>query len=115
LACLVCGAAGISVADYPVLGEIALRTKNEAGVCAEIIATPLVDAEGLMTELAGVTRDIRERRVYETELHQAREAAEIASRAILSATAELQIDRRGTLPRRRSGHVKLRRGRPPAE
>jgi diguanylate cyclase (GGDEF)-like protein len=43
-----------------------------------------------MTELAGVTRDIRERKGYEAQLHQAREAAEIANRALLAANTELQ-------------------------
>jgi diguanylate cyclase (GGDEF)-like protein len=43
-----------------------------------------------MTELTGVTRDIRERKGYEAELHQAREAAEIANRALLAANTELQ-------------------------
>jgi diguanylate cyclase (GGDEF)-like protein/PAS domain S-box-containing protein len=83
-------AAGISVADLSFRGEIELSAKDGTGVWTEIIATPLVDAEGRMTELAGVTRDIRERKGYEAQLHQAREAAEIANRALLAANTELQ-------------------------
>ena len=73
-------ARGASVADYPFRGEIQLRAKEGPPVWTEIIATPLVDEAGRMLELAGVTRDIRERKRYEAELHQAREAAEAANR-----------------------------------
>ena len=52
--------------------------------------TPLVDDAGRLLEFAGVTRDIRERKVYEAQLHQAREAAETANRALQSANGELQ-------------------------
>jgi len=74
-------ASGASVADYHFRGEIALRAKAGPPVWTEIIATPLLDSAGQMLELAGVTRDIRERKGYEAELHQAREAAEAANRS----------------------------------
>ncbi len=61
-------AAGLGLADFPFRGELELRAKDGTGVWTEIVATPLVDAEGRMTELAGVTRDIRERKRYEDAL-----------------------------------------------
>ena len=73
-------ARGASVADFPFRGEIVLRAKKGPPVWTEIIVTPLVDGEGRMLELAGVTRDIRERKRSEAELHEAREAAEAANR-----------------------------------
>jgi diguanylate cyclase (GGDEF)-like protein/PAS domain S-box-containing protein len=82
--------AGLSLADFPFRGELELRAKDGTGVWTEIIATPLVDAEGRMTELAGVTRDIRERKRYEAKLQQAREATEIAYRILQAANTELQ-------------------------
>ena len=51
--------------------------------------TPLVDVEGQLLEFAGVTRDIRERKHYESQLRQARDAAESANRALQSANGEL--------------------------
>jgi PAS domain S-box-containing protein len=39
-------------------------------VWTEIVAVPLVDADGRMTELLGVTRDIRERKRYEDTIRQ---------------------------------------------
>ncbi len=83
-------AAGLSVADHPFRGEIELRNKEGAGIWTEIIVTPLVDGEGRMTELAGVTRDIRERKAYEAKLHEAQEATEAANRALQVANSELQ-------------------------
>ena len=83
-------AAGRPIVDFPFRGEMELRTKDGAGIWTEIIITPLVDAEGRLLELAGVTRDIRERKVFEAQLHRAREAAETANRALQSANGELQ-------------------------
>ena len=83
-------AAGQPVAEYVFRNEIELRAKDGTGIWTEIIANPLVDEAGRMVELAGVTRDIRERKRYEAELQQAREATETANRALQSANAELQ-------------------------
>ena len=58
-------AAGLDIAGFPFRGELELRAKDGTGVWTEIIATPLVDAEGRLTELTGVTRDIRERKRFE--------------------------------------------------
>ncbi|NCA72346.1 MAG: PAS domain S-box protein, partial [Sphingobacteriia bacterium] len=63
-------AAGLGIADFPFRGELELRAKDGTGVWTEIIATPLVDAEGRLMELAGVTRDIRERKRYEDAIRQ---------------------------------------------
>lgn len=58
-------AAGLDIAEYLFRGEIELMAKDGSGVWTEIIVAPLVDADGQLTELAGVTRDIRERKRYE--------------------------------------------------
>ncbi len=83
-------AAGFSVADFPLRGEFELRAKDGTGVWTEIVATPLVDSDGQLTELQGVTRDIRERKRYEAGLHQAREAAETANQALQAANEMLE-------------------------
>jgi len=82
-------AARLSIADFPFRGDLELRSKDGTGVWTEIIATPLVDAEGRLTELQGVTRDIRERKRYETELSEMREATEAANQALQAANTML--------------------------
>ena len=74
-----CIAAGCPVA--PFRGEIELRCRDGSGIWTEIIVNPLLDANGRVVELAGVTRDIREHKRFEQELQQARDAAEAANAA----------------------------------
>src|SRR5262249_16883827 len=47
----------------------------------ESVLTPIVDAQGVPAHVLGVARDITERQRWETELLQAKEAAEAANRA----------------------------------
>jgi len=74
-------AAGLTLADCPFRGEIELRAMDGSGIWTEIIVTPMEDGAGRLLEFAGVTRDIRERKRYEAQLEQAREAAETATQA----------------------------------
>ncbi len=69
--------------------ELELRHKDGATVWTEVIASPQLDAEGRIVALAGVTRDISERKRFETELLRARDATETANRALRDANEEL--------------------------
>ena len=55
----------------------------------EITMTPLRGKEGPLMGFVGVTRDIRVRKLYERRLSEARDAAEAANSALLSANALL--------------------------
>ncbi|WP_411867221.1 diguanylate cyclase [Vulcanococcus limneticus] len=55
----------------------------------EITMTPLRGEEGPLMGFVGVTRDIRARKLYERNLSEARDAAEEANSALLSANALL--------------------------
>ena len=55
----------------------------------EITMTPLHGEEGSLVGCVGVTRDIRVRKLYERNLSEARDAAEEANSALLSANALL--------------------------
>jgi PAS domain S-box-containing protein len=71
-------------------GELEVRRKDGARVWTEVIASPQLDAEGRMMALVGVTRDISERKRFETELLQARDATETANRALRDANEQLK-------------------------
>ncbi len=74
-----CLAAGLPAEHFR--GEIELNCKDGSTLWTEIIVTPVLDDQGRLLEFAGVTRDIRERKRFELELHQARAAAESANAA----------------------------------
>ncbi len=60
-------------------GELEYRCKDGSTFWTEVLAYPLLGPEGAFVEVLGVTRDISERKRYESELQQARIAAEAAS------------------------------------
>ncbi len=55
--------------------------KDGSIVWTEVLASPLIGADGTFLEILGVSRDISERKRYEDKLLQARIAAESANRA----------------------------------
>ena len=61
--------------------ELELLCKDGSTYWIEMIASPLLDADGRIVELVGVGRDINRRKLNEHELQAARYAAESANRA----------------------------------
>lgn len=70
-------------------GELKYLCKNGTTYWAEVIVTPVLDRKGALVEVVGVNRDITEYKRYEQELRQAKEATEVANRALQAANAEL--------------------------
>lgn len=70
-------------------GEIRQRRKDGSLIWTEVLAFPIIDGNGDMVELLGVSRDIEERKQHEIELKFARDKAEAAQVALERANAEL--------------------------
>ncbi|MDD2926772.1 sensor domain-containing diguanylate cyclase [Rhodoferax sp.] len=70
-------------------GELEYLCKNGATYWAEVIVAPVLNSAGSVVEVVGVSRDIAEHKRYEQELKQAKEATEVANRALQAANAEL--------------------------
>jgi diguanylate cyclase (GGDEF)-like protein/hemerythrin-like metal-binding protein/PAS domain S-box-containing protein len=79
--------AGLPVENFR--GELEQPCKDGSTVWTEVTAGGLHDASGRFVELLGISRDISERKRYDRELRQARDAAETANRALQIANAEL--------------------------
>ena len=77
------------VAPRPFRAELEYFRKDGSTLWAEVIAQPLMDKEGQLVEIIGVSRDIDDRRRLMTELQQARDAAEAANQALQRANEEL--------------------------
>lgn len=71
-------------------GEIRQRCKDGTLIWTDILAFPIVDHNGDLSELLGVSRNIEERKQYELELRQARDKAEAAQAALERAIVELR-------------------------
>lgn len=80
-------AAGQPLENYR--GDQEYYCKDGSTFWTEVIAFPLLDANGGLIQILGVTRDISERKRYEGELKQARDATEAANRALQAANAAL--------------------------
>ena len=74
-----CVRTGLHLEDFR--GEMEMYRKDGSTVWVEILASPLLDSSGRIVGLAGVTRDISERKQYEHQLEEAREAANAANMA----------------------------------
>ena len=74
-----CVRTGLRLEDFR--GELEMYRKDGSTVWVEILASPLLDSAGHITGLAGVTRDISDRKKSERELEKAREAANAANKA----------------------------------
>jgi len=61
--------------------ELEYWRKDGSRFWTEVLAFPLLGADGSLVEILGVSRDISQRRLYEDSLHQARERAEKANAA----------------------------------
>lgn len=65
----------------PLRIELEQRCKGGGTVWTDVLASPFIDDQGNFKEILGITRNITEQKEYERGLHQAREAAEAASKA----------------------------------
>lgn len=72
-------AAGEPLPSYR--GDLQHYRKDGSTFWTEVFAFPLVDENGQLVEVIGVTRDIHERKQYEDNLKEARSIAEQASQA----------------------------------
>jgi len=79
--------AGLSV--EPFRAELELLRQDRPNLWCEVTMTGLYGPERQFIGYVGVTRDISERKTYEVELRDARDAAETANLALLSANAVL--------------------------
>lgn len=70
-------------------GDQEYYCKDGSTFWTEVIAFPLLDASRGLIQIVGVTRDISQRKRYEAELKQAREATEAANRLLEAANVEL--------------------------
>jgi len=66
-------------------GELEYLCKDGSTFWTEVMAYPLRGADGAFVEILGLTRDIDERKRYETMLQQARDAADAANLAKIEA------------------------------
>lgn len=72
-------------------GELEYYCKDGSTVWTEVQVIPHMSPAGELVEILGVTRDISQRKRYETELHEARAAAESANSALRAANDELRL------------------------
>jgi len=79
--------AGLSV--QPFRAELELVRRDRSSLWCEVTMTGLYNPERQSMGYVGVMRDISERKIYEVELREARDAAESANLALLSANAVL--------------------------
>lgn len=70
-------------------GELEYRCKDGSTYWTEVFVYPVLNAEGGLAEIIGVSRDIAEHKRYALALQQAKEATESANRALQEANAEL--------------------------
>jgi two-component system, cell cycle sensor histidine kinase and response regulator CckA len=70
-------------------GELEYRCKDGSTAWCDVMAYPILDKDGSLIELLGVSRDLTEHKRHEAELHLGREIAEAAGRALETAVAEL--------------------------
>lgn len=70
-------------------GDQEYYCKDGSTFWTEVIAFPLLNASGGLFQIVGVTRDISQRKRYEAELKQARDATEAANCALQAANAAL--------------------------
>ena len=80
--------AGLPLENFQ--GELEQRCKDGSTIWTYVTACPLYRDFGNAIEIIGVTHDISERRRYEQQLRQARDAAETANLALKNANIELQ-------------------------
>lgn len=74
----------------PFRGELEYWCQDGSTIWCYVMVLPLVDPDGRLRQLLGVSRDISERKRHELELSQARDLAEQANQALRAANAELQ-------------------------
>lgn len=74
-------AVAAGVPPKPFRGELEYYRKDGSTFWAEVIAIPILREDGSFVQLLGVSRDIDQRKRYELELQQAREAADEANAA----------------------------------
>ena len=70
-------------------GENEYWRKDGSTFWSEVMAYPILDDDGKIVEILGVTRDIDDRKRHELELGRARDEAEQARKALEVANAEL--------------------------
>ncbi|MCC7226481.1 MAG: diguanylate cyclase [Burkholderiaceae bacterium] len=70
-------------------GENEYWRKDGSTFWSEVMAYPILDDEGKIVEILGVTRDIDDRKRHELEVRRARDEAEQARKALEVANAEL--------------------------
>ncbi len=75
----------------PFRGELEYFHRDGSTVWMDVIALPLLDDQGQIVELLGVSRDITERKRTALELQRARDAAEAANQALQAANRELEL------------------------
>jgi PAS domain S-box-containing protein len=96
--------AGLPQEDFR--AELEQRCKDGSIVWTDVTGCPLFQADGTLVEILGVSRDISERKRYETELRQARDAAEAASATKSEFLAMLAHELRNPLaPIRNAAHI----------
>ena len=88
-------AAGEPLPSYR--GELEYYRKDGSTFWTEVFAFPLVDDQGQLVEVIGVTRDIHERKQYEDSLKEARAQAEQASQAKSRFVAHISHEMRTPL------------------
>lgn len=71
-------------------GELEYRCRDGSTYWTEVFVYPVLDAEGRLEEIVGVSRDIAEHKRYALALQQAKEATDSANQALQAANAELQ-------------------------
>lgn len=74
----------------PIRLELEQRRRDGSSFWSEVTINGLYGSDQRFIGFVGVTRDISERKGYERDLREARDAAEAANRALLSANAMLQ-------------------------
>ena len=74
----------------PIRVELEQRRRDGSSFWSEVTMNGLYGSDHRFIGFVGVTRDISERKGYERDLREARDAAEAANRALLSANAMLQ-------------------------